>query len=128
LRNLTRLSGSNELKENLMAIIIPHPSSAVRTKASRAEQLFQELDNRQIAAGPNSWTARVFAVHSVNAEEWVQVAPIGQPSRSLILRFSREVRPTQAVAALKTWTRIPERARPGIADVLTLLHGPAEAA
>jgi hypothetical protein len=115
-----------------MATIIPFPGAilmnASRADQSRADQLFQELDSRAIGEGPSRWIAQVFAVHSENAEEWVQVAPIGAPSKGVVLRFSPQAEPAHAVAALTTWTSMPESARPGIVDVLTLLNGPSAAA
>jgi len=60
----------------------------------------------------------VAAIHIERQEAWVQVAPVGQSSRSVILHLSRQVTAKHALATLaKLWSTMTDDAAPQVVHV-----------
>ena len=86
--------------------------------ASPADDLFAELDHRQIGEGAVSWLTEVAAIHMERQEAWVQVAPVGQSSRSVILHLSTQVTAKHALATLaKLWSTMADEAAPQVIHI-----------
>lgn len=85
---------------------------------SHADDLFAELDHRRIGEGAASWLTEVAAIHMERQEAWVQVAPVGQSSRSVILHLSTQVTAKHALATLaKLWSTMTDDAAPQVVHV-----------
>jgi hypothetical protein len=86
---------------------------------SPADYLFAELDHRRVGEGPVSWLTEVAAIHMVRHEAWVQVAPVGESSRSVILHLSARATAKHALATLAAfWSQRVEEAAPQVIHVL----------
>jgi hypothetical protein len=86
--------------------------------ASPADDLFAALDHRQIGEGAVSWLTEVAAIHMERQEAWVQVAPVGQSSRRVILHLSRQVTAKHALATLaKLWSTMADETVPQVIHV-----------
>ena len=89
---------------------------------SIADRLFAELDHRQIGNGTVRWLTEVAAIHLVRHEAWVQVAPVGQSSRSVILHMSPRVTAKHALEKLaEFWSRTADEAAPQVIHVPQLV-------
>lgn len=89
---------------------------------SPADDLFAELDHRQVGDGPSSWVTEVAAIHMVQHEAWVQVAPVGQSSRSVILHLSTRVTPKHVLATLAAfWAQSADQGAPQVIHVLQVV-------
>ena len=88
---------------------------------SPADHLFAELDHRRVGEGPASWLTEVAAIHMVRHEAWVQLALVGESSRSVILHLAACVTAKHALATLAaSWSRTADDAAPEVIHVLQL--------
>jgi hypothetical protein len=86
---------------------------AVTSESAEPEsRLFREFDNRRIGIGSESWTSQVYGVHVSDQAVWVQVASKETPSRSVVVRLSRDTTPGQVAIALSKWAQLPVESRP----------------
>ena len=93
-----------------------------QTPHSAADDLFAELDHQLVGEGPASWVTEVAAIHMVRHEAWVQVAPVGESSRSVILHLSTRVPITRALATLAAfWAQSTDKAAPQVLHVLQVV-------
>jgi hypothetical protein len=81
----------------------------VHTGDRHPDDLFRDLDGRQIARASGVWLVFVSAIHSVGARRWIQVALSGTPSYTLILKASDRVEGSEALAAIGAWLTSPLR-------------------
>jgi hypothetical protein len=77
-------------------------------RTETTDQVFEELDNRRIGIGPDSWVAQVFAVYVASDDVWVQVAAKDNPSDSVILHLPPSTTPAQGALALWKWAQTPD--------------------
>lgn len=80
--------------------------------AEREDAIFQQLDNRRIGIGTDSWTAQVCGVHLSDRGAWLQIAPKEHPSESVVVHVERGIAAGQIALALAKWGQIPEGERP----------------
>jgi hypothetical protein len=73
------------------------------------DDLFRDMDGRQIARASDVWLVFVSAIHTVGAHRWIQVALSGTPSYSLILKASDRVGSSQVLEAIGAWLTNPLR-------------------
>jgi len=73
------------------------------------DDLFRDLDGRQIARPSGVWLVFVSAIHTVGARRWIQVALSGATSYSLILKASDRAGGRQALEAITAWLTNPLR-------------------
>jgi len=86
---------------------------------SPADRLFAELDHRRVGEGPVSWLTEVAAIYIVRHEAWIQVAPVGESSRSVILHLSARATAKHALATLAAfWAQTVDGAAPQVIHVL----------
>jgi hypothetical protein len=73
------------------------------------DDLFRDIDGRQIARASGVWLVFVSAIHSVDSRRWIQVALSGMPSYSVVLNASERVGGSQALEAIAAWLSNPIR-------------------
>jgi hypothetical protein len=82
------------------------------------EALATALDSRVIdGPGPEPWMIHVLGVHSDDRDVWLQIAPAGDVTASLVLRLSRQATVAHAVASLALGRPAMDR-YPRIIDVM----------
>ena len=67
------------------------------------DDLFRDIDGRQIARPSGVWLVFVSAILTVDSRRWIQVALSGTPSYSVILNASERVGASQALDAIGAW-------------------------
>ena len=102
---------------------VPRANGHVNRRAllSRVDRLFVELDHQRVGDGPDSWLTEVAGIHTVRHEAWVQVAPAGEPSCSVILHLPPRVTANHALAALASRYRTAHADGPQVIHVLQLV-------
>jgi hypothetical protein len=73
------------------------------------DDLFRDIDGRQIARASGVWLVFVSAIHAIDSRRWIQVALSGTPSYSVVLNASERVGGTQALEAIAAWLSNPIR-------------------
>jgi hypothetical protein len=81
------------------------------SRVETTDQVFEELDNRRIGIGPESWVAQVFAVYLASDDVWVQVAAKDNPSETVILHLPPSTTTAQGALALWKWAQTPDAQR-----------------
>ena len=100
---------------NTASLAFPRPRPV---KASSADDWFFALDQRQIGVGPHGWVAQVLGIHREHGGLWVQMAPLDNPSATLVLRVSTSTHLDDVLAALER-RRPTEESKPEIIDFRT---------
>ena len=81
-----------------------------------AEALALELDQRVIN-GTQPWMVHVLGVHSDDRDVWMQIAPAGDLTSSIVLRLSHQATAAHAVASLER-SHLPIGSYPRILQVM----------
>ena len=99
------------------------PEAVERPAAhSPADDLFAELDHRRVGEEPASWVTEVAAIHMIQQEAWVQVAPVGESARGVIVHLSTRVTPEHVLATLAAfWAQTADKAAPQVIHVLQVV-------
>jgi hypothetical protein len=84
---------------------------------SLADQWFAALDQHPIGSGQDGWVAQVLAVHTERDGIWVQVAPVDDPSSTIVLHVSSATHLDDVVTALERQSR-PSEGPPAVIDLL----------
>lgn len=75
---------------------------AVRSALDSAVQWwFNALDQRRIRVRSGRWVVQVTGIHTDGADLWIQIAPAGHLTRSLVVHVSVQTTIDEAVAALE---------------------------
>jgi hypothetical protein len=96
---------------------VPQWRGGQESESSRAEQLFTELDGRTVGCGLDRWVLQVLGIHTSANDIWIQAAPAGDATRSLVLHFSARSSAEGALGALATWSSLPDDQRPRVIEV-----------
>ena len=86
------------------------------TSLSTTDLLFAGLDRRRIPGRTFTWITEILGIFVEGSEAWVQVAPEGRPSRSVLLRMSPRGSIERALSALEAWTDFTSERRPPVID------------
>jgi hypothetical protein len=81
------------------------------SRVETTDQVFEELNDRRIGIGPESWVAQVFAVYVASGDVWVQVAAKDNPSETVILHMPPSTTTGQGALALWKWAQTPDTLR-----------------
>jgi hypothetical protein len=84
---------------------------------SFADRWFTALDQRQIGSGASGWVAQVLGVHTERDGLWVQLAPAGDLSATVVLHVSQATHLDEVVKALERRGRL-DRTRTAVIDLL----------
>lgn len=87
-------------------------SLPVADALSARDALFASLDGQIIRGRAGAWRAEVVSIVAERDVTWVQIGPAEDPALSVVLRLNDGQRPDQALAALKSWSDLPEDRRP----------------
>ncbi|MEQ1908214.1 MAG: hypothetical protein ABMA15_05295 [Vicinamibacterales bacterium] len=90
---------------------------SVADALSARDALFASLDGQIIRGRSGAWRAEVVSIVAERDVTWVQIGPAEDPSLSVVLRLNDGQRPDEALAALKSWSDLPEDRRPARIEV-----------
>jgi hypothetical protein len=91
----------------------------VPRELTAADRLFLGLDRQRVVGRAITWVVEILGIVVEGREAWVQVAPAGYPSRSVVVRVSSSLEGAaeRALSALKAWSDDPvDHRRPRVVD------------
>lgn len=68
---------------------------------SATQWWFNVLDQRRIGSRSKSWIVQIAGIHADGSDLWIQSAPSGQPTRSIVLHVSTQASVGEAMTALE---------------------------
>lgn len=91
---------------------------AVSRELTAADYLFIRLDRQRVVGRAITWVIEILGIVVEGRDAWVQMAPAGHPSRSVVVRMSSlEGAADRALSALRTWSDTPfDHRRPRVVD------------
>ena len=91
---------------------------AGRRELTASDLLFIRLDRQRVVGRAITWVTEILGIFVEGRDAWVQVAPAGHPSRSVVVRMSpREGAVERALSALRAWSDTPfDHRRPRVVD------------
>lgn len=81
------------------ALVAAHGTADVRPGA-HADMWFMVLDQRMLHVGPETWNVHVLGIHDSPQGLWIQLAPIDDPKRGLVLLVDEHTSIAGVTAAL----------------------------
>lgn len=95
----------------------PLDGAAQQLDLSSTDSLFAMIDGQVISGRAGAWRAEVVSIVTDGPDTWVQVGRAGCPANTVVVHMAPDRGATDAIAALRKWTDMPEDARPGRIDL-----------
>ena len=78
-----------------------------RHSAESPEEIYQELDGARARQGGLTWRLRIYAIHEVGAERWIQLAAAGATVYELVVQATHAARSCDVIASIEAWLADP---------------------
>jgi hypothetical protein len=83
---------------------------------STEDLLFADLDAHWIEDARGGWMMQVQGIHVCNDDHLVQIAATDDPTKSVVVRLTRNALAEDVFEALRRWSAIPMLQRPPMID------------
>lgn len=93
-------------------------SAAQQLDLSDTDSLFAMIDGQVINGRAGAWRAEVVSIVTDGPDTWVQIGRAGCPANTVVVHMAPDRGATDAIAALRKWSDMPEDARPGRIDLI----------